>query len=282
VRAYRSPLRLFAFGVVGLVLLLAAVDVMFGHWISTPPENTDGFLSTRGQAQQRGDIVWGSAMIAVGTLLVGGAVLELVRRQPEVEVTPDGLVLAIGSREREVTIGWSNIDDVSSAVLEDPYDGSSRANLVVDVVDRTGLPDDPLGATWRGDDLCVDASGWTKPVTDVALAAQAALGHHRRMQEITQMGPPSLEWFTTVNESASAPSVPSESDPDPDAGGATAGVPAAPSSRAATTVAEPAHPDDPTAMDSGRPDLHRDEAAPMSDHPDAEAAADDAVEGDLA
>ncbi len=199
-RTYRSPLRLFAFGVVGLVLLLAAVDVMFGHWISTPPENTDGILSTRGQAQQRGDIVWGAAMIAVGTLLVGGAVIELVRRRPQAEVGPDGLVLAIGSHERDVTIGWSNIVDVSSAVLDDPYDGSPRPNLLVEVVDRTDLLDDPLGATWNGDTLCMDASDWTKPVTDVALAAQAGLGHYRRMEEIKQMGPPSVEWETAATD----------------------------------------------------------------------------------
>jgi hypothetical protein len=282
VRVYRSPLRLFAFGVVGLVLLLAAVDVMFGHWISTPPENTDGFLSTRGQAQQRGDIVWGSAMIAVGTLLVGGAVLELVRRRPEVEVTPDGLVLAIGSREREVTVAWSTISDVSSAVLEDPYDGSSRANLVVGVVDRSGLLEDPLGATWRGDDLCMDASDWTKPVTDVALAAQAALGHHRRMQEIKQMGPPSLEWVTTVNEFPSAPSVRPDAIAGPDAVGDAVEAPTAAPTRAATTDAEPGHPDDPTTTDTEPPDLHPDAAPPTSDHSDGEATADDAVEGDPA
>ena len=211
-RAYRSPLRLFAFGVVGLVLLLAAVDVMFGHWVSTPPENTDGFLTTRGQAQQRGDVVWGAAMIAVGTLLVGGAVLELVRRRPQAEVAPDGLVLAIGSHEREVTIGWSNIADVSSAVLDDPYDGSSRPNLLVEVVDRSGLLDDPLGAVWHGDTLCMDASDWTKPVTDVALAAQAGLGHHRRMEEIKQMGPPSVEWDDGPAD-ATAAEVPDEDVP---------------------------------------------------------------------
>jgi hypothetical protein len=35
-------------------------------------------------------------------------------------------------------------------------------------------------------------------VADVALAAQGALEHYRRVQEIESMGQPSLTWETTV------------------------------------------------------------------------------------
>lgn len=196
-RAYRSPLRLFVFGMIGVALILAAVDIMFGHWLSTAPEANDGVLSTRGQAQQRGDIVWGAAMIGVGTLLVGGAVVELVRRQPVAEVTQEGLSVAIGPHDSSVAIPWEAVESIRTDVDVDPYDGSHRDQLVIELRDRSEVPDEPVGAVWRGDELRVDAGDWSKPTTDIALSAQGALGHHRRIAEITQMGPPSVTWEPT-------------------------------------------------------------------------------------
>lgn len=197
-RAYRSPTRLFAFGVVGIILIVAAIDVMFLHEISTPPEATDGVLTTRGLAQQRGDIVWGAALIGIGTLLTGGAVVELVRRRPQAVVDSAGITLAIGHHEEEVQIPWENVRDVLSDVVVDPYDGSTREVLLIDVVEREGLPDVPVGGEWVRNELRIDAHDWTKRVTDVALSAQGALEHSRRIRAIQQMEAPSLTWETTV------------------------------------------------------------------------------------
>ena len=155
--AYRSPIRLFVFGLLGLILIVASIDVLFGHWISTEPENTDGVLTTRGQAQQRGDILWGSVLIGTGTLLVVGAVAELIRRQPQCQVTNAGIELPMGSHEAEVVIPWGDIRSVRAEMDRDPFDGSSRPRLVVDVVDRRGLPAEPHGAEWIGTELHVDA-----------------------------------------------------------------------------------------------------------------------------
>lgn len=195
-RVYRSPLRLFAFGLIGVALILASVDIMFGHWLSTPPETSGTILTTRGQAQQRADIVWGAALIGMGTLLVGGAVVELVRRHPVVEVSQDGLMVAIGSHESDVTIPWAHVRSVGSDVVTDRYDGSHRNVLLVDVADRDGVPEHPIGAAWRGTELVVDGQDWSRRVTEVALSAQGALGHHRRVEEIKAMGPPSVTWDT--------------------------------------------------------------------------------------
>ena len=209
--AYRSPIRLFVFGLLGLILIVASIDVLFGHWISTEPENTDGVLTTRGQAQQRGDILWGSVLIGTGTLLVVGAVAELIRRQPQCQVTNSGIELPMGSHEADVVIPWGDIRSVRAEMDRDPFDGSSRPRLVVDVVDRRGLPAEPHGAEWIGTELHVDAYAWTTDVGELALAAQGALGHYRRVEEIKAMEPPSLTWRTTVSspggqsaESASA------------------------------------------------------------------------------
>lgn len=197
-RAYRSPIRLFAFGVVGIILIVAAIDVMLLHEVSTPPEATEGALTTRGLAQQRGDILWGAALIGVGTLLTGGAVVELVRRRPQAVVDSEGITLAIGHHEQEVQIPWENVRAVSSDVVVDPYDGSTREILLIDIVETEGLPDVPVGGEWVRNELRIDAHDWTKRVTDLALSAQGALEHNRRVKAIQQMGAPSLTWETTV------------------------------------------------------------------------------------
>lgn len=195
---YRSPLRMFLLGVVGLILIVASIDVMFAHSVSTEPEKRDdGSLSTRGQAQQRGDILWGAVMFGAGTLLFGGGIIELVRRRPALRIREEGLTATIGTTAPDVTIPWSQIESVSSVVTEDKFDGGLREQFVVVVNDRSGLPADVVAAQWIGDELHIDAVDWTKRVTDVALSAQGALKHSRRVAEIEQMEQPSLVWETT-------------------------------------------------------------------------------------
>lgn len=197
-RAYTSPTRLFAFGLLGLLLIIASVDVMFAHWISTEPENTDGILTTRGHAQQRGDIVWGAVMLGTGTILFGGAVIELVRRKPQAVIDADGIEIPMGKHGDDVTVPWSNIRNVRGDLIEDGFDGAMREQLVIEVLDVQGLPEEPHNAEWRGNDLLVDAENWTKGVGEFAIAAQGALGHYRRVDEIKRMEAPSLTWRTSV------------------------------------------------------------------------------------
>jgi hypothetical protein len=196
-RVYRSPLRLFIFGVVGLILMVAAVDVMFAHWVSTEPDNNEGVLNTRGKAQQRGDFVWGAGLMAAGTLLFGSGVIELVRRKPLVEIREDGIVAAVGTTVRDVVIPWDQIESVSSGVVQDPFDGSKREQLFVELSDVGNLPEDLISAKREGTLLSIDAHDWTTPVIEMALAAQGALDYHRRVEAINQMGEPSLVWEVT-------------------------------------------------------------------------------------
>jgi hypothetical protein len=205
-RAYRSPFRLFVFGIVGMFLMVAAVDVMFTHWVSTPPDENEGVLTTRGQAQQRGDIIWGAAMLGAGTLLFAGTVIELGRRKPLVEIREDGIFLAVSTTSDEVVVPWGQVESVRSGVTVDANDGGERTELIVVVNSREGLPDDLVGAEWDGPNLRVDTHDWSEPAADVTLVAQNALEHFRRVQEIEAMGQPSLTWETTVAAEVAAES----------------------------------------------------------------------------
>lgn len=197
-RAYRSPLKLFVFGIVGIVLILAAADVMFGHWLSTPPDANDGVLTTRGHAQLRGDLIWGGVMLASGVLIFGGSITELVRRRPIVAVNGAGLILDTGG-EGDV-IPWGSIESVASGVDRDAYDGSPREQLLVEVTPGTELSERLSGLQREGDVVLIDAHDWATPVTEVALAAQGAHDHYRRVESIQNFEPPSIEWETTIDQ----------------------------------------------------------------------------------
>jgi hypothetical protein len=198
-RAYRSPLRLFVFGIVGIVLMAAAADVLFGHWVSTPPDNNEGVLTTRGQAQQRGDYIWGGAMLATGVLIFGGSVIELVRRKPAIAVSGAGVRLDTGGA-RDGLIPWATIDGVSSGTISDPYDGSIREQLIIEVKPDATIPVDLPGVTSDGQLLYVDAHDLASRVTEIALQAQGAHDHFLRMEAVRSYEPPSMVWETTIDQ----------------------------------------------------------------------------------
>lgn len=197
-RVYRSPLKLFVFGVVGIVLIAAAADIMFGHWLSIPPDSNDGVLTTRGQAQQRGDLLWGGAMVVTGILLFGGSISELVRRRPGVIVDGDGLT--VGTGVDGAFIPWGSVEEISSGVVSAPYDGSIREQLVIETRPNSQILGDLSGLTRDGNTIHVDAHDWMSRVTDVALAAQGAHDHFQRMEMFRNYEPPSMVWETTVDQ----------------------------------------------------------------------------------
>lgn len=206
--AFRAPFRLFIIGVVGLVLILAAVDILFLHEISTPPDGAPAQLTTRGLAQQRGDIVLGAALIGMGAVLLGTSFVELLKRKPVVDVRDDGLYAQIGGRIPDVLIPWAEVAAVTSGVDTDPYDGATRETLIVQVRDPKAVPASLAGAAWRGNELHIDAHDWNRPVTDIALAAQGARDHAMRPPPSatpSQPSQPSMMWETKVDVTTEQP-----------------------------------------------------------------------------
>ena len=58
-RVEKSPVRQFLAGLAGLVLLIAAIDIVWLHQLSGPPTtNTDGTLTSRGIVERRTDVLW--------------------------------------------------------------------------------------------------------------------------------------------------------------------------------------------------------------------------------
>lgn len=183
-RVDRSPVRLFLFGLAGLLLMLGAIDVMWGHWLSTPPDTYNGEISSKGQNQRRSDYVWGTFMLVGGGALFGYAVATLIRRQPVLVVRDDGLEIAVGPPTDEPKfVPWEAIDYVSCAADHDPDGGPARDVLLIDLNDVGGLPEELWGAEWDGPRLVVDAEGWERPPEEVVLHAATALERARRFGE---------------------------------------------------------------------------------------------------
>ena len=177
-RVDRSPVRLFLFGLVGLLLMIGAVDVMWGHWLSTPPDTYNDEITSKGRNQRRADYAWGAFMIVGGAGLFGYAVTSLIRRSPVLVLREDGVVLTVGPPGEEPTfVPWSAIASVSSAALPDPDGGYERDVLVIDVTDPAGLPAEPWGAVWDGNWLVIEADGWETQIGEVVIHAEIAMEH---------------------------------------------------------------------------------------------------------
>lgn len=214
-RVYRSPLKLFLFGMIGIVLIVAAVDVMFGHWLSILPDHHEGVLTTRGEAQQRGDLLWGGAMGIAGILLVIGSIIDLLRRRPSFVVDGAGMHVGSGTTSARKFVPWGTVEAIVSDVARDPYDGSQRERLIVEkkigVLTAEGSADaDTVGVddaegknvdvTGDQDTLYVDAHDWTVRVTEVSLASQGAHDHFMRVEKVLAYKLPSIEWEVTMSQ----------------------------------------------------------------------------------
>lgn len=190
-RVDRSPIHLFLFGLVGLLLMLGAIDIMWGHWLSTPPDTYNDEITSKGRNQRRADYAWGAFFLVGGGGLFGYAVTSLIRRSPVLVLREDGVVLTVGAPgEEPVFVPWSAIDSISSAAIPDPDGGYDRDVLVIDVIDPAGLPAEPWGAQWEGNRLVVDADAWETPISEVVIHAEIAMEHAHNFPQAALAAPP--------------------------------------------------------------------------------------------
>ena len=167
-------------GIAGLLLLVAAIEIMVAHQITLDPErDDDGRLTARGQWRQRQDLVVGVAFIVAGGALVAIGIGGLAGARPVAEVGDEGIVLRIAGPRRSVTLGWDDIAEVRSA--REPGDGrGTRPLLLVRLRYPALWPVEYWGARRDGPWLVVDADTWTLPPEELVVHAMVALKSHRR------------------------------------------------------------------------------------------------------
>lgn len=180
-RVERSPVRLFLMGLVGLILVFAAIDVVWVHRISTPPDaNEDGTLTSRGATQQRADVVWGSVFLVGGGVLFVTGLTGLLRRRPAIVVMAEGVEVFVTGPRTSTFVPWEDVQSVGSGTDLDEDGAGPTPVFRLEVGERGDLPDEPWGAEWTDSVLAIDAAGWAVPVEEVAVRSQLALEEHRR------------------------------------------------------------------------------------------------------
>jgi hypothetical protein len=173
----RSVIRQLLMTAAGILLLVAALDIVSLHRLSDPPTtNDDGVLTSKGQTERRTDIAWGSLFTAVGSSLVVVGLGGLLTARPMVELTDESIRLRVAGPLSMLEIPWEDIVAVRSG--SDHEDGGvvPVPVLLVEVEDRAVYPDGLWGAAWKGNTLQVDADGWETSVEDVVIRAQLQVG----------------------------------------------------------------------------------------------------------
>ncbi len=179
-RVERSAIRQLLFGLAGVLLLLAAVDIVWVHRVSSPPEtDNDGLLTSSGTVERRVDLIWGTLFLVSGGALALVSLGGLASRRPVVEVTDEELRLRVAGPGRSIAIPWNEVRSVRSG--SDGDDGLIPVRvLLVDVADPLRYPGSLWGAEWRDSVLVIDADSWEVPPEQVAVHANLALEAHRR------------------------------------------------------------------------------------------------------
>jgi len=179
-RVYRSPLRQFMFGIAGLILILAAIDVVWAHKVAEAPEiDSSGNVTSRGRIDRRHDLMWGSLFLLVGggTTLV--AIAGLGRRRPVLELDESGVSIRLLSANEMVHIPYHRIVSARSGTEDDPDASIRPRQLLIAVNDPGRFPEELWGAEWRENVLRVDTDGWTETAEEIAIRIGIELARAR-------------------------------------------------------------------------------------------------------
>lgn len=173
----RSAARQLFMAAAGILLLVAAMDIVTLHRLSDPPTtNDDGVLTSKGQTERRTDIAWASLFTAVGSSLLVVGLGGLLTARPMVELTDASIRLRVAGPLSMLEIPWDEVVAVRSGNDHEDDGVVPVPVLLVEVEDRTGYPDGLWGAVWKGDTLQVDADGWDTAIEDVVIRAQLQVG----------------------------------------------------------------------------------------------------------
>ncbi|MCP3976287.1 MAG: hypothetical protein GY720_17525 [bacterium] len=163
-------MRQFLFGVAGLILILAAIDIVWAHKVSEPPTADDnGALTSRGQVDRRQDLMWGSLFLIIGggTALV--SIAGLIWRQPMLEIDDDGVTMRLLSGNETMHIPFHRMTSVRSGSDDTPGAAVNPRQLLIGVDEPERFPDQLWGAEWQDNVLRVDTDGWSETAEEIAV-----------------------------------------------------------------------------------------------------------------
>ena len=185
-RVHRSPLRQFLAGLVGLLLLVAAYEIIFQHKVTLEPLTDDnGSLTVRGGKQRNQDLIIGTAFFLAGGGLVAVALGGLINPRPVLVVDDRELQLRIAGPQRMLSVAWDDVLEVRSG--REPGDAHrSRPVFLLLLRDPDIWPDQFWGARRDGSWLIVDAESWTRPPDEVVVHARLALESSQRAVAVSE------------------------------------------------------------------------------------------------
>lgn len=175
--ANRSRVRQLLMAVAGLVLLVAALDIVSIHKLSDPPTTDDnGLITSKGQTERRTDLAWGTLFVVAGASLVIVGLGGLVFARPVIELDDEAIRLRVAGPMSMLDVPWDAVVSVRSGR---DYEDDGRVPipvLLVEVDDPSVYPPELWGAIWEGNTLRVDADGWETTVDDVVVRSELIMG----------------------------------------------------------------------------------------------------------
>lgn len=168
-RVDRSPIRQFLFGIAGLILIIAAVDVIWAHKLSEPPAKENDVITSRGQVDQRHDLMWGSLFLVVGGATALASAVGLIRNRPMLEIDESGVSVRLLGASDMMYIPFHRIVSVRSGTDDDPNAAIRPRQLLIEIDEPGRFPEHLWGAEWRGNLLRIDTQGWSETAEEIAV-----------------------------------------------------------------------------------------------------------------
>ncbi|HEY7565174.1 MAG TPA: hypothetical protein VIA81_09635 [Acidimicrobiia bacterium] len=175
----RSGLRMWLWAISGVPLIVLGVDVLFRRRLINALSSVV-FNPNEPQLIEPRDVIWAVVMLAVGLILTGIGLKELVVPRPVVKADRNGLQLHLGHPfARPVLLPWDEIDDVGAEQLNDEGDVIPVMWVRTDRPDQ--LPRHPWGARWIDHNtIAILGSDWEmKPRQVAELVADVAVNTAR-------------------------------------------------------------------------------------------------------
>ena len=185
VSAACSPLRVLAWVVAAVPIVLLAIDMTFSYRFYPEPEHNDVVLgqvvndageetdvferqyTVSGRTERRRDIALGGALLLAGTAVMVWGIKEMVRPRRVLEADANGLRLRVnGPGRRPLNLGWAEIVTVRSSVIVD--DDEELPVLSIQVSQPTHLPERPWGARLDSSWIHLLSAEWDIPAHQVA------------------------------------------------------------------------------------------------------------------